>query len=38
MRQESDHRRIGKQAKPFGLHPTGKGEPWMAFEDVHKHD
>ena len=38
MRQESDHRRIGKQAKLFGLHPTGKGEPWMAFEDVHKHD
>ena len=38
MRQEPDHRRMGKQAKLFGLHPTGKGEHWMAFEDDHKHD
>lgn len=38
MRQEPDHRRTGKQAKLFGLHPTGKGEPWVALEDDRKHD
>lgn len=38
MRQEPDHRRIGKQAKLFGLHPAGKGKPWMPFEEDHKHD
>lgn len=38
LRGKETGARIGKQAELFGLHPAGKGEPWMPFEEEHKHD
>lgn len=38
MRQEPDHRGIREEARPFGLHPVLKGEPWKPLEEDWKHD